>query len=173
MKIHPKDIGMQFPRKLKAHRKRIPGDEKEATLQDACEMYLHVKDLTFLHIPDGIYKFIFGNILTSIIAKYPRWYGWLQAVRGLISRYLLGMPDLFIFDGGRYLAIELKTRTGKVRQGQQKIHRKIPVRVIRDFPTFKEVIDEWLDAPMACPDCLEKDKLIKDLAEKLKDKRVF
>jgi hypothetical protein len=145
MPIHPKDLHAKFKRQVKTGRLTVEYfQEPEDVLQRKCEKYLENKRLTFIHVPDLLFKFLFGKSLANYIKSQYILYSTLQNVRRQISKYFLGFPDLVIFSGTKYLAVELKKKKGgKVSQGQRNYHELIPVTVIKDFPTFRRTVDEW------------------------------
>lgn len=117
---------------------------KEKHLQRICEHYLLVQKIEFFHIPDTLFQFIYSPLINNLISKNRYVYQWLQGVRKLVSKYFLGLPDIIIFDkSGKYLAIELKTKTGKLREAQKKKSQKMDVKLCRDFNTFKSLVNEW------------------------------
>lgn len=116
----PKDLGKAL---------KIP----ESALQKVCEDYLIIRRLAFIRIPDAVYREIFGRRSVSV------------RLRSLVSSYLKGLPDLTIlFQSGHYLAIELKSRTGKMSQGQKNYKKLVGDNyyVIKSFDAFRKLIDE-------------------------------
>ncbi|MFH1998567.1 MAG: hypothetical protein ABIK28_02750 [Planctomycetota bacterium] len=78
-------------------------------MQVLCEEYLDVRGVKYIRVPDQVYRqaFGFGSCAS-------------MRVRGQISSYLLGLPDLTIlFPSRRYWCVELKRPGGKLRQGQK------------------------------------------------------
>lgn len=108
----------------------------EAMLQKQCEDYLVIRKIAFVRIPDAVYREVFGRNNTS-----PR-------LRGVISSYLKGLPDLTVlYPSGRYLAIELKSGSGKMTQGQKNFKKLVGVDnyyLVRSFDAFRELVDENL-----------------------------
>ncbi len=120
--------------------------ETEDQLQEKCENWLEIQRIEFVHIPDTMYKFLYSPLINHLISRDRKVYGWLMGVRKLVSKYLLGLPDLILFDkGGKYLAVELKTKTGKVRQGQKNRAKRMPIVVCRSLNEFTETVNKWSD----------------------------
>lgn len=108
-----------------------PVDAPESILQEQCEQYLELRGLTFIRLPDALYRAVFGN---SVIPPH---------IKRLISACIKGVPDLTIlFPDGTYLAIELKSRSGKQTPGQKQFSRNIRdhYHICRDFESFQKLI---------------------------------
>ena len=103
-----------------------PIKKNEAELQRQCEELLDWMKVTYIRIPDSLWR----NQAPIYIKK-------------LMSRYLKGLPDLTIlFNNGTYLCVELKTKQGRMTQGQKNFAKYIPVTVIRSFEDFEKLIKE-------------------------------
>jgi hypothetical protein len=110
----------------------------ESHLQIQCEEWLALQRIEYLRIPDAIYK------LAS--SADP-------SVCGEISRHFKGLPDIMIFkpigvELGRNNAIfiELKSKSGKLSQGQKAIARRLNVAVVRSFDDFEKLVTNWMEA---------------------------
>ena len=113
----------------------------EDQLQSQCEEYLNIIGLPFIRFPSTLYRKIFGP------------YNTLSAqVRGWLSTYMKGVPDLTILHPwGRYLCVELKTQRGKLSQGQKGFAKRVPVTVCRSFEGFRDLVDRWRVAETSPP----------------------
>lgn len=131
---------MMFPkgnyRQARKRRARStkPKKTEEAALQAQCEAYLDLLNLQSIRIPDEMNKAIFalGSQVPAHIARK-------------ISSYTKGVPDLTVlYPNGRYVCIELKSATGKQSVGQKEWSAKVfeHYYIVRDFKTFKAIIDE-------------------------------
>ena len=111
---------------------------KERALQDSIEKYLNLKKIVYVHIPDDVYRLIFGNKTTKNIGAKSR-----------VSKAIKSVPDLMIFkkDGeyNKSLLIELKTPKGKLSQGQIEFKENLNVFVLRDFDSVIKEIERFLD----------------------------
>jgi hypothetical protein len=118
--------------------------ETEDQLLQKCEEWLGWERIEYTRIPDSLFRFLFGDKLSYYLSRNTLLYNLLQGVRKQISKYLLGFPDIVIFSmDGRYLACELKTKTGKVRQGQKNKAKKMKIHVIRDFQDFRVLVNNF------------------------------
>ena len=108
--------------------------DNEAALQRKCEAYLDWMHIGYIRIPDALYRIIFGA-LSNVT----------PSLRSLISSFIKGLPDLTIlFPDGRYLCVELKTKKGKMSQGQKTFAKKVPqVVIVRSLEDFKELVDNF------------------------------
>ena len=108
----------------------------ESAIQKAAEMYLDAFNLTYIRIPDSLYKVIFGphSQISGHVAR-------------LISDCLRGVPDLnILLDNGKYLCVELKSTIGKQSQAQKAFERGVGpdnYYVCRSFDEFKTVLDKF------------------------------
>ena len=141
--IHPKDTGLAFPRYIKTGKAPKVNNEPESVLQSQVEGYLDVKGISYIHIPDAMYKFLYSGYLADALKKNFKLYGWLKGIQKVVSNSFLGLPDLLIFKAGKLLAIELKTSKGRTSKSQDKWIKKLNAKVCRSFEEAKEVIDEW------------------------------
>ena len=103
----------------------------ESNLQNQCEELLNWKHIFYIRVPDAVYLWIFS---IPIVPQY---------IKGIVSKYLKGLPDLTIlFPGGTYWCVELKTKTGKLSQGQKAFAKRVPVTVIRSFEDFEKQLNQ-------------------------------
>ena len=109
-------------------KKKIGFQGKESELQKMCESYLKQNGLRYVHIPD--------NVLRYIKTTAPIW------ITTQLSKAFKGVPDLMVFQGDKSLLVELKNVKGKLSQGQINWHKGVDVKVVRDFDTFKRLVDE-------------------------------
>lgn len=112
----------------------------EYSTQQACEDRLNADGAPYLHIPDEFYKFLFSPVLEECLFKNSvGLYKLLLKTRNACSEYLLGAPDLLIFDKtDRIMKVELKSKTGHARQGQIKFAQKTKVLTLRSYSAFDE-----------------------------------
>lgn len=88
---------------------------KESEIQKAVEMLLDALQLQYIRIPDGAYKMLFGRSNTMSLNE-----------KGKAKRALAGIPDLTILlRDGRYIAIELKSKTGKQSDKQAHFEKRV------------------------------------------------
>lgn len=122
-------------------------NESESGLQTECEGYLDDNLIEFFHWPDQLNSFLYGPHLAQFLSKNRTLYNWMQGIRKLISKYVLGFPDLAIFKmKGEYnscLFVELKTKKGTLSQAQKKFAKHNNVALVRDFDTFVKIVTEW------------------------------
>jgi len=123
----------KFP-KIKKQKRRMKATKPEDVLQRQCETYLEIlicKGLVmdYLHIPESMWRGVMtGN---SIAAKSE------------CADYMKSWPDLLIFiKDNRYIAVELKTETGKVTHGQRDKLKVLNGKICRSFEEFKSIIDK-------------------------------
>ena len=131
---------LPFSKRKQAGRKSIDVNEfkamtqTEADLQRQCEEYLALNKLQFIRLPDAVYKHrSVSPVLQKIIAEYWR-----------------GLPDLTVLkphDDKHCLAccIELKSKSGKLSQGQKNFARKLPTYVCRSFDDFVNIIEKFIE----------------------------
>ena len=108
----------------------------ESDLQRQCDEYLeYLPDVVVIRFPDAAYRAIFAS------RNIP------EHVKRIIADYVRGIPDLILLkdrgDKVEALAVELKTATGKLSQGQKNFGNKVKVNVIRDFNTFVDVVNKF------------------------------
>lgn len=103
----------------------------EASLQRQCEAYLEYSQITFIRIPDAIYRFVFG-FNSNMSPQFKK----------LISSFIKGLPDITIlYKDGTYQCIELKTKKNKLSQGQKHFRDKVAnYFVVRSFDEFKSIV---------------------------------
>jgi len=108
--------------------------EDEASLQRQCESYLDYRH-TYIRVPDAIYRTIFG-----FSSQIP------PKLRVLISSFIKGIPDITIlYKDGTYQCIELKTKKGKLSQGQKHFKDRVGENnyfIVRSFEEFKSILRE-------------------------------
>jgi hypothetical protein len=106
-------------------------DIKESVIQRSAEDVLKKLNLRYIRIPDAVYNIIFSK--NSII---PEW------VKILIAASISGLPDLTVLlKDGRYICIELKTKTGKLRPKQKEFRNDVGVNNFYTCRSIDEVID--------------------------------
>src|SRR6185437_11384201 len=107
--ILAKDLGLKFQRttRKKAATRKAKVDEK--TIQAQCEAYLDSLGIEYLHIP--------AFVLNSAFSFGQTPSGPAMGAMRLAKQYVTGFPDLCIFhpDRKRFIAVELKTEIGKMR----------------------------------------------------------
>ena len=147
---------MQLPKKdwkktkRKNMREPVQGYDHESTLQGLVDNYMEYKPkLQYFHIPDELYTLIYSSmvqdILNSIIygksvspATAKICLTMLYGVRHALSDAFLGMPDCnWILPIGDKFNLsfngELKSKTGKRRNGQKNWAKLANVKVYRTF----------------------------------------
>lgn len=135
-------------------RKKINTDPNavnlENPLQLQCEGYLNALRVAFVRIPDQLHveanseKGLFVRLLTSRL----KWCcGPIWNLKRLIKLYFKGKPDLTIlFRSGRYIAVELKSRSGEQSSGQRDFEYLVGSNnyyIIRSFDVFRELVDKF------------------------------
>ena len=111
----------------------------EKEIQAAVERYLDLRGLYFIRIPDALYRWVFGAG-----ASIPVW------VRGLISSYMKGQPDLIILKpmgNGRgcfALPLELKSESGEMSDEQLRIQAEIGTFIAHSEEEAIKIIDEFI-----------------------------
>ena len=123
---------MMFPKKGK--QKRVSrGRTSESELQKLCEDYLIINRISFIRIPDAMYRAVFG------IPGIP------PHIKAMIAEFVRGVPDITILrDNGTYDCIELKTEIGKQSTGQKQFERKVAeghYHIVRSFEEFRKLVD--------------------------------
>lgn len=104
---------------------------KEKDLQAMAENLCLAHGIRFFRLPDS---------LLGYLARCPDTW-----IRVFNSRYLAGLPDLLLFkrnpQGDNIVRlIEIKTEAGKLRQGQEKWHSGLDVRVCRGWAETEAAI---------------------------------
>jgi hypothetical protein len=120
-------------KRISRRAKRISktADIKESVIQRSAEDLLKKLNLRYIRIPDAVYNIIFSK--NSLI---PEW------VKILIAAAISGLPDLTVLlKDGRYICIELKTKTGKLRQKQKEFRNDVGVNNFYTCRSIDEVID--------------------------------
>jgi len=109
---------------------------RESALQRQCEEWLTIKNIPFIRIPDAVYKSIFANRNIN-----PR-------LKRLVATFIRGLPDMTILrPDGQYnqaLVIELKTKKGRLTQGQKDFAKGVNVSVIRSFEDFTATVEKFM-----------------------------
>lgn len=119
----------QIGRKImdKPRSKAIKKDE--VILQRQCEGLLDWLKVRYIRVPDCIWNY-----------NVPAY------IRQLAANYFKGLPDLTIlFNDNTFICVELKTKTGRMTQGQKNFAKYIPVTIIRSFEDFEKLIKSKLD----------------------------
>jgi len=116
-----------------------PTKDAEKILQRQIEEYLDYLPVEYIRIPDTVYYILFGP-QSKLSTKE----------KVFVAKYLKGMKDLIILkplDNGYALALvlELKTKTGKVSQGQKNKHKLLTTHVKRSFDDARELIDDFVN----------------------------
>ena len=137
MTTHPKDTGLKFARTIKPKRKSKKARTPEDIIQAQAEEYMDRLSISYVRIPNAVYRLLFA----FKIGLSGREIG----ERKRISDYLKGLPDLICLRKGRYLAVELKTDTGKLSAKQKLWRVSIGTEVCRSFEEFRELVDKWRD----------------------------
>lgn len=107
---------------------------EEEDLQMSTERYLQFRHIRYIHIPGKLQRHIWNKR-----SAVPPW------IARMASDALKGIPDLLIFDRrGRYLAIELKSSTGRLTEGQ-KDWEPYGLKVCRNIDEFVCAVNEWED----------------------------
>ena len=120
----------------KRRKKSVEGFKgAERDLQKMCEQYLEMNRIMFFHLPDHLMQYFFGPYTANV----PLW------IKREVKEYLVDWMDLLIFHEGRFLAVEIKTATGKLSRGQKVRLDVLKGYVIRDFNDFKTLVDNFLD----------------------------
>lgn len=136
--ILAKDDGLKFARTTKKKKAVARAKVPEASIQAACEAFLDLRGIEYLHIPAYVLNAAFSG-RTGIGG------GQLWAMSAAVQ-YIRGFPDLLIFhpDRKRYLAVELKTEVGKLTDNQIKWQQGVGTVVCRSFEDFRIVFEKWM-----------------------------
>jgi hypothetical protein len=120
-------------KQIKRANNKLKINEKE--LQSQCENYLQYLDITFIRIPDSVYRAIFSH--QTAVKPY---------IRALISKAIKGVPDLTLLHKGRFLCVELKVGKNKMTLGQKQWARNILTwyEVVDNFEDFKKIVDDFI-----------------------------
>lgn len=111
---------------------------RESDLQRACEQVLDLLGITYIRLPDSLYRSIFANKRISAHIKKE------------IARSIKGLPDIIILLPDedeiycKACCIELKTKSGKLTQGQKNFAKRLPVIVVRSFEQFQQVVNDFV-----------------------------
>ena len=129
-KIKPYTKTQQVGRSIQNYGNKVD-DVKEETLQSQCEEYLKLQRLPYIRIPDGLLAFV------ARTGQPP--------IKKLVEKYLKGLPDLTIFlPDGKYICVELKSKTGKPTQGQKNFAKIASVYIVRSFDDFCSLVESKL-----------------------------
>lgn len=112
----------------------------EDILQEGAEKFLQLNNIPYIHIPNDVYRLIFGDKSSRNIGAKAR-----------VSKAIKSVPDLLIFkkDGDKHnkdLLIELKTPKGKLTEGQKQFKEKLNVLVLRKLGDVIDEINEFMDS---------------------------
>ena len=100
--------------KHKQENTKLPTTVSEKTIQKQVEQFLNDLGITFIRIPDGIYR----------TAKTGNWYNKGEQIKA--TKAIKGVPDITVLlRDGRYICIELKRNGGKQSLGQKQWERSI------------------------------------------------
>ena len=133
--IHPRDVGLANPRRLgKPRRAGKPSDPPEATIQAHAEAYADLLGIPRLHIP--------AILLRAAFAPHGASGGELWALRNAAAE-VGGFPDLVLFRGGRFLAMEFKRGSNKMTASQRRWADALGTIECRSFEAAKAEIDRW------------------------------
>lgn len=137
VKIHPKDDpALLLARNIAPRGRKRPAKAStpEAVTQDLTEQYLGRLGLPFVRIP--------AYVLAVVFRFRPGLSGAELGALREASHYLKGLPDLLVlYPSGRFLALELKTETGKLSAAQRLWRTAIGTKVARSFEEAKAMID--------------------------------
>ena len=104
---------------------------KEDVLQSQCEEYLKYMNIEYWRIPDNCWRWVMGFAPVHI--------------KTLFSRYFKGKPDMTVLlPSGQYLNIELKSKSGKLTQGQENFAKRSELHIVKSFDVFKELVDSGI-----------------------------
>ncbi|MCL2283877.1 MAG: VRR-NUC domain-containing protein [Fibromonadales bacterium] len=104
----------------------------EDWLQNICEKYLSLKNIKYIHLPKGTQRFVWNKKFGIPIQ-----------VAMEASKALKGVPDLILFGlDGTYQLIELKSKKGKLTEGQKE-WLGYGLKLFREFDEFQKFVDEW------------------------------
>ena len=147
--IHPKDVGLAFPRKLKEKKapsplrskpkKYVKASVAEEMLQNYAEEACLKHGLDYEHIPQDLYHFLGSQGLTIN-----------EEIKSFLIKHFVGMPDLMIekkLEGSDYmikLNLELKTDSpqSKLRTTQKRYLKGKNFLVARSKEEIQEAIQE-------------------------------
>ena len=127
---------MQFPkqpytsqrRKRAAARSKAPVTPEKA-IQKACEQYLDLMQISYIRIPDEVYRAIFARGQTPVGIR--------------VASAIKGVPDITVLlTDGRYHCFELKTAKGKLSQGQKSFCAGVGVQNYTVVRSVEEFIDK-------------------------------
>ena len=127
----------KFPKPgLRRRKPNRPTGPAEATIQAQVELYLRLKQVPFIRLPDALMRGIFASYHIPVHQKK------------IIAEYLRGLPDVMVLKpDGRYckmLPLELKTEVGKLTQSQKHWQTKINTIVVRNVKDACAEIDNFL-----------------------------
>ena len=140
-KILPQDVGLAFPRRLKAKRAVLKASKPEAVTQRQAEAYCALRGLETFHMPEYVLNAAFGW-------KANRTGPEMWAMKNA-SQDVKGLPDLLIFDPkhpGDVLSIESKTEIGKMSPFQKIWQKRLGTKECRSFEAVKKEVDFWMES---------------------------
>lgn len=108
---------------------------KEKILQKQCEDLARYYNISFIRIPDAVYKYIFGNKNIPVHIKV------------LVSNFIKSVPDMtLLFKNGKYACVELKAEKGRLTKGQKNFRKIIGddnYYIVKDIETFLSIIKKY------------------------------
>jgi len=109
--------------------------DNEDQLQKDCEGWLVKHGYAYLRIPEEVTG-LCSPTHPDRISQY---------IKNKISKYFKGWPDLMIFIPGesynRCLFVELKSKRGKMTQGQKNLSRKLNVVIAKSLEDFIKTVE--------------------------------
>ena len=132
----PGGIAPKTKVRVKSGKYAVKGSPLEKDVQGQVEEYLAIKGLSFVRVPDSVYKYLFTTQST------PMW------VRKEAQKYMKGQPDLIILKRrkGLLYALPLELKREGITEligDQEKIQREIGTVVGDGFDNARKIIDEW------------------------------
>lgn len=122
---------MMFPKQQTTNRRK-PNNRSEENLQVQCEALLRMLNIAYIRIPNAVYCRFFAN---------NKKYNWTNKN---VSTNISGLPDLTILlRDGNYICVELKSKTGRLRDSQKVFRDAVGIEnffVCRTFEEFQEVL---------------------------------
>lgn len=116
--------------------------DKEDKLQRDCEQWLEQHGIMYLRIPEEVT----GLCSPTHPARVS------QHIKNMISKHFKSWPDLMIFkpenetNYNTCLLVELKSKKGRMSQGQKNLARKLNVLEIRSLEDFIAIVERFLNA---------------------------
>ncbi len=136
----------QLPYRKKGKKATVTVSEDQ--LQKQCNDEIEGYNIKYLRIPDGVWNWLNDNCPVHILY-------WL-------SHYFAGMPDnvMLIPISDEYnlcCQIELKTKTGKVKNKQKQWAKETAVNLSRDTETTDNIIKNYVDFAKKLKEFLEQE----------------